>query len=316
MTGPWPRAWPAAAGRAQFKSSLADFRVSEVPAEVPLGSGEHLYLRVEKSGTATPTVAAMLARAFAVQPSAVGYAGMKDKRAVTEQWFSVHTPHDRAVTLEDRNVRVLEATRHRRKLRRGDLAGNRFQVRLRRVEGDGWGQRLQRLAEAGTPNYFGPQRFGGDNLERASAWLLSRPRRRLSAFRSGLYLSVARAFLFNEVLAARVRDGSWNRLLLGDVEACGYAHPTGPLWGRGRSATADRALWIERGALEGHGELRHALEHAGPMQQRRSLVLRADELRWRCNDDHLLIEFSLPPGGYATTLLADVFDLTVPEQES
>jgi tRNA pseudouridine13 synthase len=316
MTESWPRTWPAAAGRAQFKSSLDDFRVSEVPAEAPLGSGEHLYLRVEKSGAATPAVAAMLARAFAVPPSAVGYAGMKDKRAVTDQWFSVHTPHDREVTLEDGNVRVLEATRHRRKLRRGDLAGNRFRVRLRRVEGDGWGLRLQRLAEIGTPNYFGPQRFGVDNLERARAWLLTRPRRRLTEFRSGLYLSVARGFLFNEVLAARVRDGSWNRLLPGDVEASGHGHATGPLWGRGRSATAELALEIERRAIEGHGDLCHALEHAGPMQQRRSLVLCANDLGWRHEGDQLLIEFSLPPGGYATTLLTDVFDLTVPERDS
>jgi tRNA pseudouridine13 synthase len=313
MTAHWPRVWPTAACRALFKSHLDDFRVVELPAEVPLGSGEHLYLRVEKSGEATPAVAAMLARTYAVPASAVGYAGMKDKHAVTEQWFSVHTPRDADTPSPDSNVRVLEATRHRRKLRRGDLAGNRFRVRLRGVDGKDWAERLSLIRERGVPNYFGPQRFGGDNLERARDWLGCRRRRRVSAFRAGLYLSVVRAFLFNEVLAARVEDGSWERMLPGDVAADvppGAAPaPTGPLWGRGRSAAADRALAIERAALAAHAELCGALEHAGPVQQRRNLVLRAGDFEWCTDGDQLQLGFSLPPGGYATTLLAEAFEL-------
>lgn len=314
MTLSWPRAWPVAAGQARIKSCAEDFRVTEIPRQPPQGSGEHLYLRVEKSGAATPAVAAMLARAFAVPGTAVGYAGMKDKRAVTQQWFSVHTAADRDVTLDDANVRVLEATRHARKLRRGDLAGNRFRVHLRGVAGAGWAERLNALAEQGAPNYFGPQRFGDDNLARARSWLLERRRRRSSAFRAGLYLSVVRAFLFNEVLAARVRDGTWNRLLPGDVSAADAHRPTGPLWGRGRSGTAAAALGIEQAALAPHEALCHALEHAGPVQARRSLVLVPSDLRWRADGDTVVVEFELPAGGYATALLAEVFDLTVPER--
>jgi tRNA pseudouridine13 synthase len=185
-------------------------------------------------------------------------------------------------------------------------------VRLRRVEGDGWGLRLQRLAEIGTPNYFGPQRFGVDNLERARAWLLTRPRRRLTEFRSGLYLSVARGFLFNEVLAARVRDGSWNRLLPGDVEALSPGCWR-PVRRRSHGAVVGSGALGDGGARAGHRTLARLEGHRAISATPWSMPARCSSgavwccarttLCWRRDGDQLLIEFSLPPGGYATTLL-------------
>jgi tRNA pseudouridine13 synthase len=310
MIAGWPRAWPGTGAIAVFKAQAEDFRVTELPAVEPSGSGEHLYLHIEKTAQATPAVAAFLARAFAVAPTAVGYAGMKDKHAVASQWFSVHTPLHAEALPPQPGLRLLGAARHERKLRRGDLAGNRFRVRLRVVDGDGWDSRFAEIRVHGVANYFGPQRFGGDNLARARAWLAERRRRRVSTFRAGLYLSVIRSLLFNEVLAARVRAGTWRDLIPGDVASASRTDvPTGPLWGRGRSAAAADALSVERAALAPHAALCEALEHAGPVQQRRALVLAAPDLTWQQDGDDVHVEFSLPPGGYATTLLAEVFEL-------
>ncbi|MFU8817755.1 MAG: tRNA pseudouridine(13) synthase TruD, partial [Pseudomonadales bacterium] len=284
------------------------------------GCGEHLLLRLEKTGLSSPQVAAALAEAFGVAEVAVGYAGMKDKHAVTEQWFSVHTPENQMPPLA--GVRLLEATRQQRKLRRGELAGNRFRITLRGVSGSAWIERLTSIGKLGVPNYFGPQRFGGDNLELARRWLPERRRRRIPAFRSGLYLSVLRSFLFNEVLAARVRADAWRRLMDGDVPmllpqmdasaegvAAAQQVPTGPLWGRGRPLVSGDALALEQAALEPHRALCEGLEHAGLVQQRRSLVLRPAALTWQRHDDSVTVAFVLPPGGYATVLLAEAFDL-------
>jgi tRNA pseudouridine13 synthase len=325
MSDRWPRGHAAARDRAIMKSRPEDFRVVEIPGFAPAGSGEHLLLRLEKTGLSSQTVAAELARAFGVPEVAVGYAGMKDRHAVTEQWFSVHTARGADALPPIGGVRLLEATRHLRKLRRGELEGNRFVIVLRGVSGQAWSSRLAEIGAAGigaagVPNYFGPQRFGSDNLARALAWLPLRRRRRESAFRAGLHLSVLRSFLFNEALAARVRDGSWARLIPGDVPValCDAADdgapqvrqvPSGPLWGRGRPPACDAALAVETAALEPHREIREGLEHAGLVQERRSLVLRPWGLSWESANDTVTLAFALPPGCYATVLLGEVFDL-------
>ncbi|MEQ8857863.1 MAG: tRNA pseudouridine(13) synthase TruD [Pseudomonadales bacterium] len=323
MTACWPRARSAVGARAVLKASAEDFRVTELPAFRPEGDGEHLYLHLRKTDLTTPAVADWLAQVFGVPGVAVGYAGMKDRRAVTTQWFSVHTAQDAEALTARSGVALLASARHRRKLRRGELAGNRFQVRLTEVQGDAWADGLAWLARRGAPNYFGAQRFGGDNLIRARAWLAARRPRRVGVFRQGLYLSVLRSFLFNEVLAARVRAGVWDVCLAGDVPVALPTPdlaaadvppevPSGPLWGRGRPPVGGAAAAFETEALAGHAALREGLEHAGLSQERRSLVLRAPDLAWRSDGDSVEVEFSLPAGGYATTLLAEAFDLVLP----
>lgn len=325
MTNTWPRQRREVVASALFKASPQDFRVVELPETRDASGGEHLYLRIEKTDLTTVEVARWLAASFRVPEVAVGYAGLKDKRAVTEQWFSVHTPLEADALPARDGVRLRAAQRGPRKLRRGQLGGNRFRVCLRRVTGDGGQERLaerlaSRLADLsseGVPNYFGPQRFGGDNLSRAREWLARRPRGGARGFRRGLHLSVLRSFLFNEVLAARVADGSWSRLIDGDAPmplprpegVDGPSVPTGPLWGRGRSAATGAALEIERAALAAHRDVCDGLEHAGLTQERRSLVLKPAGLSWQQSGADLELTFTLPPGGYATSLLAEVFDL-------
>lgn len=311
----WPKAYPELGCAACFKTCPEDFEVDETLAFVPSGTGEHLFLRLEKRAQETRRMAQELAELYQVAGVEVGYAGMKDKHAVARQWFSVCTPLDADLACSA-GYRVLHCGRHQRKLRRGQLSGNSFAVVLRDVSGEGWQERLNLIAARGVPNYFGPQRFGGDNLARALNWLPRRRRTRIPRFKQGLYLSVLRSYLFNEVLARRVQEGSWNAALDGDVPDAGEQEsvhgecaPTAPLWGRGRSATADAAAELERAALAPHAEVCQRLEHAGLQQQRRALVLRPRDFAWEAAGRDVSLRFDLRPGGYATSLLLEVFAL-------
>jgi tRNA pseudouridine13 synthase len=312
MASAWPRSHSEPPLAAQLKVTPEDFEVRERLGITPSGEGEHLLLELQKTGVGTPELARLLADAHGIDHVDVGYAGMKDKRAVTSQWFSLRgvAQLDETVAALD-GVRVLNQSRHRQKLRRGELAGNDFRVRLHVLDPVSGQKAATALADAGVPNYFGEQRFGWDNLEKAQAWLAERRRRRLSKFKQGLYLSVLRSYLFNSVLAHRVEAGNWNRVMEGDcLDARGF--PTGPLWGRGRSGTDALAAHLEAAALAPHGSLLEGLEHAGLKQARRSFVLQPERFSCTACEDGIELKFSLGPGEYATSLLMDRFALTTP----
>lgn len=316
-----------------------DFRVDELPATQPEGEGEHVWLRVRKTGLNTEQVAGMLARAAGVGRRAVGYAGLKDRHAVTTQWFSVHLPGagapDWGGHLPPEAV-VLEAMRHRRKLQTGHLTGNRFRIKVRACEGDREAaqERLTGMTLSGVPNLFGPQRFGrgGGNLEKAAALFEGRIRVRDRKLR-GLYLSAARAALFNDLLSRRLDDGTWDQALIGDAlqldgrgsffvhrggdptvdarVAALEVHPTGPLWGRGEGPVKGAVAGLESAVAADHALLARGLEAAGLRQERRPLRVRVESLSWDWpEEDTLELDFTLGPGAYATTVLARVVQMS------
>lgn len=308
-----PNACPRLPIRGVARALNEDFEVDEHLGFAPSGEGEHLYLRIEKRGLNTFAVARAVADAAGVAVAEVGFAGLKDRWAMTRQWFSVPAPAPIALPKAD-NLRVLEQTRHARKLRRGQHAGNRFRLVLRDLRGpvDLLEARLFALARGDVPNYFGPQRFGRDgcNVEAAWAWLGRRPRRKLPPYLKGIYLSTARALLFNAVLAERVREGRWNTPVDGDVLADGV--PTGPLWGRGRSPSAGASASIEAKALSTLRDWLDPLEHVGLVQQRRNLAVRPRDLGWIWRGDTLTLRFGLPPGSYATSVLSELGEFSEP----
>ena len=317
--GRWPRASGEPTLAVQFKTRAEEFRVVETLAIAPSGTGEHLFLEIEKTDLATVEVANRLARLSGVPVADVGYAGMKDKRAVASQWFSVparELPAERIGFAEgDRTLRVLNQSRNEKKLRRGQVSRNSFTILLRGVPRDGWQGALERAGTTGVPNYFGPQRFGRENMTRAREWLPVRRKKRISGFKKGLYLSVLRSYLFNEVLAARVTAGNRRDEVDGDVIVAGS--PSGPLWGRGRSPARGLAREIENSAIAAHEEICAGLEHAGLTQQRRGLVLKIQGFDWeRVDADAVRVSFSLPAGGYATCFLGEIFDLVAVSQRS
>ena len=331
----WPRAFgePPISGR--LREHPEDFVVEEIPAVIPEGEGEHLWLWVEKRDQNTDWVARQLARCAGCRARDVGFAGLKDRRAVTRQWFSL--PADTAAeadwsSLEEDGIRVLEAQRHAKKLKRGALRGNRFRIRLRGVDGDRQAvtERLAVIRDRGVPNYFGPQRFGRGfgNLEAARAMFAGRPVR--SRNKRGLYLSAARSWIFNEVLAERVRSEQWDRAMDGEVFALegsrsffappaiddtirgrlaeGDIHPSGPLWGEGPLPSAGACRDLEAAVAARFPEFCRGLEQAGLKQERKALRLLVPEIEaeWEAGEDSLVLGFELPAGAFATTVLREV----------
>lgn len=325
---------------ARMRAAPEDFFVEELAGFEPSGSGEHLLLTVQKRGMNTAFAARSIAQWAGVDDMAIGYAGLKDRHAVTRQRFSVHLPRKVApdvAALQVDGLQVLEQAWHAKKLPRGALAGNRFVLVLRDVVGDPAAieARLQQIARRGVPNFFGEQRFGrdGNNLGKALAMFEGR---RVRRDERGMLLSAARSVLFNQVLQARVEAHCWDTPLKGEVWMLDGSrsvfgpepvtpeieqrlsafdiHPSGPLWGRGELRSKDDALELEQGALADQVSmrLRAGLEQAGLKQGRRSLRLRADALRWHWLDAATLeLSFNLPPGTYATVVLAElgaVFD--------
>ncbi|WP_461537964.1 tRNA pseudouridine(13) synthase TruD [Spongorhabdus nitratireducens] len=338
-------AWGGPEGQALFKQSNEDFRVDEILPFQPSGEGEHILIQIEKSGHNTAWVSKLLAAAADVPPRQVTYAGLKDRHGVTTQWFGVHLPgkHEpdfSVIEQQEEGIRILQVARHDRKLRTGSLTGNRFQIRLRELNGDRdqLEQRLQHIKTKGVPNYFGPQRFGheGRNVETALAMFRGEiSRKRINRQKRSIYLSAARSWLFNLHLASRIEDNSWNRYQPGDVLmfndsdtlilperiddsaiARAASHellPTGPMWGRGRPVSQESVAEAEKQLAEGHPDLTSGLEMAGLNQERRALVLMPAAFEWQFEGDDLLLSFSLRRGSYATAVLRELTTLVEPD---
>ena len=315
-----------------LRGTPADFKVDEVLGFEPSGEGEHEFLHIRKTGLNTAQLAKDIARVARVKPMDVGYAGLKDRHAVTTQWFSVYRPKGDAVDwtqLENEQVELLLASRHQQKLRRGQHAANTFSLKLIECTGnfDLLEQRFKQIETQGVPNYFGLQRFGfgGGNLAAAQRLLVDKQPVRNKQLR-GMYLSAARSYLFNQVLRARIEEGSWLNFEEGDValannEGVAQQSPTGPLWGRGRLASGQRIGELETEIIEKFADWCHGLEHAGLKQERRPLCLPVTDLNWSVDLDKsdsknktITVAFSLPVGGYATSVIREVVNYREPER--
>ena len=335
MSDALPRAFGAPVLTTRIRSVPEDFFVEELPGFEPSGEGEHLLLTVEKRGMNTMFAAKRIAAWAGIAEMGVGYAGLKDRHAVTRQRFSVHLPRKIApdlTALASDDLKVVDASWHSRKLPRGALAGNRFDLVLREVAGDraAIDARLAEIAAHGLPNWFGEQRFGRDGGNVAAALAMFGGRRVRREQRS-ILLSAARSELFNRVLAARLADGSWNRGLDGEVwmlagsrsvfgpepwsEALAQRlaafdiHPTGPLWGAGGRRAQAASLAREDAALQADDAraMQDGLAREGLRQERRALRLRPDGLAWEWLDAATMrIAFALPPGSYATAVLHEL----------
>jgi len=320
---------------AVFRAAPEDFQVVEIDSFAAHGQGEHLLLTLRKRGLTTAEVARRLAQWAGIGEVGIGYAGLKDRHALTTQRFSVHLPRRVApelATLAGEQLEIVDSAWHDRKLPRGALAGNRFTLVLRQVQGERSAieARLQAIADRGLPNWFGEQRFGrgGGNVNQALAMFEGR---RVRREQRSILLSAARSELFNRVLAARVADGSWERGLEGEVwmlagsrsvfgpEPCSDTlarrlatfdiHPTGPQWGQGELRAQGVCAALELRVLsEADGPaLRAGLEAAGLKQERRALRQQAVDLRWTWLDRQTLeLGFALAPGSYATALLHEL----------
>ncbi|MGI9261804.1 MAG: tRNA pseudouridine(13) synthase TruD [Woeseiaceae bacterium] len=330
----WVRAHGKPLVQGLIKQSPQDFHVEEVLGFVPSGDGEHDYLLIEKTDANTNWVARQLAQHANVAVRDIGFAGMKDRRAVTSQWFSARRPDGSGTDWEALalpGVRILEQQRNNRKLRRGAHSANLFRivVRLTDVVDESLPERLAQIRTIGVPNYFGPQRFGrdGNNLKLANAIFAGK---RVKRDQRSIAISAARSFLFNEVLSARVSAGNWNEILDGEpVNLDGTAsffvpeenddalqarqdafdvHPTGPLWGRGESECSGAAAEYEKHVGDENSDVVSGLEKVGARCDRRALRLRLQEFEWEISNGVIEIRFRLGKGSFATTVLREFME--------
>ena len=330
--------------RGVIRQSPEDFQVEEMLGFEPEGEGEHVFLWVEKTGLNTQQVADALARLAKLPARQVSYSGMKDKNAVTRQWFSVHLPGGDDIDwgqINSSNIKLLKVSRHLRKLRRGVHQGNHFVIAVNKVEGNttSLAERVQLLIEQGVPNYFGEQRFGfgGANLQKAQQWFAGefKPKRH----QQGIYLSAARSWLFNTLLSKRVHDNNWNSLLTGELLmlagsnsifeqdndsglaqrlAEGDIHLTGPLYGKpGRGKVCQQQVAeLEQALLDRYPALLLGLENAGLKAERRALRLMPQGFEYKLEADRLEFKFGLDSGSFATAVMRELVDYTVAGREA
>ena len=339
--------YPLLGVSAQFKAAPDDFIVDEqLPFELS-GEGEHAWLHIQKQGCNTDWVAKALAKIAGVRSRCVGYAGLKDRHGLTSQWFSVHMPgmpdpdwtQIESVPGEEGNIKLLEARRHSKKLRRGALKENRFSIRLRDLKGDGdlatlINERCQLIAERGVPNYFGEQRFGHGmaNLS-AAAYMFSNDDLRLPRNKKSIYLSASRSWVFNRVLSQRVEQAAWDTKIPGDVfmldgkTACFWddgsadlderinnkeIHPTALLWGEGELRTQADAAELENRIVDENPIFKQGLCVFKVQQMRRALRVLPKNMNWELQGADVLLNFDLPAGCYATMVLRELLEAHEP----
>jgi len=322
-----------------LRSTESDFKVYEQLPFSPIGEGEHLFIHIRKTGANTVFVARELAKYFNVKEHLVSYAGLKDRFAITEQWFGVHVPGKQEFDLSDlaiEGVEVLNYTRHNKKLRTGALSGNRFELILRDVTDlKALNERWHQIIKQGVPNYFGEQRFGidGGNIARASTLFAGSKVK--DKKKRGMYLSAARSQIFNAVIDERINQGLFNTIQDGDVLMLAGTQSvfhqeqadesvqqrlveqdidiTAPMWGAGQLMTTTKTQAIEEKIAELYPDFSQGLPRFGLKQERRRIRLTIQEPEIEVlaapesNELPIVkVSFVLPAGSYATTVLREL----------
>ena len=319
---------------ALLKAEYADFMVKEQLGYDMSGDGEFVVVKVRKTDCNTLFVGEQLAKFAGISARNMSYAGLKDRKAVTEQWFSLQmpgqpTPDFSQFSLE--GVEILEVTRHQRKIRIGSLQGNHFEILLRNAEEtDELKVRLDFLAKNGFPNYFTEQRFGrdGNNLTQALRWASGEIKVKDRHKRS-FYLSAARSEIFNLIVSKRMELNLAQYILVGDVLQLNGSHSwfvvdesedlaqlqqrlaqqdvllTAPLIGEEEKSAVD----FEHEIFAQHQALFALMRQERMKTARRPILMQPQHFQWQFEPNGLRLQFALPAGSYATALIRELVNV-------
>jgi tRNA pseudouridine13 synthase len=325
-----------------IRSKPKDFVVTEKNDLEFTESGEHLWMRVEKTSSNTAWVATQIASACKVPARQVGFAGQKDRHAVTQQWFSVQLPKIRDVNIISEKltdeVKIIESHWHQSKIKKGQLKGNEFQIIIRDVKGDidSINNNIESIKAQGVPNYFGPQRFGNGmgNLQKAEDWFDHKIKVNNKNLRS-LLISTARSHLFNLILAERLRQHVWNKTIEGDILQLDGSHSwfpatdasedelstrldsfdihiTAALWGENTVQSSSACANLETAIALEYPIYQKGFEKYRVNQDRRSMRVIPGEFSHQWQNNQLALKFTLPPGAFATGVIREILEYSQP----
>ncbi|EGU60092.1 tRNA pseudouridine synthase D [Vibrio nigripulchritudo ATCC 27043] len=343
ILAPFAYAYGKPKSDAKLKAQPAHFIVKEDLGFDFSGDGEHLMLRIRKTGENTSFVANELAKACGVKSKDVSWAGLKDRHAVTEQWLSVHLPKGETPDLSEflaqyPSIEILSKERHNKKLRPGDLRGNHFEITLTEVtEVQDIVSRLEKVEKQGVPNYFGAQRFGrdGNNVDEARRWGRENVRTRNQNKRS-LYLSSARSWIFNHILSSRIEKQLWTTPVDGDILLTqgeqltvtsenlnqsqaqvlgGSADISIAMAGDNALPTSGEALALEQPCLDKEPDLMALIRGNRMRHERRAATLFAKDLSWEVQDNEIVLKFWLPSGCFATSIMRELVNAVEDERQ-
>ena len=343
MTERWPRLLSPPVASGSIRHQPQDFIVEEIPAYLPCGQGEHVFVELQKTDLTTDKVIREFAQYFQVSPNEIGTAGMKDRRAVTRQWISL--PHrNNALTIitnfSHPNMEIRQVGLHNNKLKTGHLKGNRFDITVRgidpayRQEID---QRCQQLITTGVPNYFGPQRFGPDGInEQKGLRILLGGKKRCDRRGLRFLLNAVQAAMFNDLLALRISENLFSRALLGDILVKGESggcfvctdaegdqtridrfeiHPTGPMFGPKMMQPENKPAQMEALIMQRYQIGQEQFKRFSKLTRGARRALRIDisclQASWE-KDGSYRLRFQLPSGSYATTLINELINMQDP----
>ena len=316
------------------------FQVEEILGYELSGEGEHIYVWLQKQNLNTAYVSEQLAKQLNIPLRNISYAGRKDKHAVTRQWFGLHVPGKIDPDFDQfclDGATILKTVRHNKKLKTGNLKANLFNIVLRHVENaDDIEQRLLDINENGVPNYFGPQRFGNNNSNLSLGQELVAGNTIRNRNKRNLAISALRSWVFNLMVSERIRKNNFNHIIDGDAIMLTGSHSffvdhgtdstlserlasrdislSSPLWGKGVLGSEREANRFEQSIASQHPTLCQTLEGLGLEQQRRAINLFANNMRWSQEEDKLTLNFELPSGCFATSVLREVINYYEPER--
>lgn len=320
----------------KLKAEFSDFIVRENLGYDLSGEGEFVAVKIRKTDANTLFVGEKLAEFVGISAKNMGYAGLKDRHAITEQWFCLHLPGKETPDFSQfqlDGVEVLEVTRHNRKIRTGSLDGNEFELLLRDVtETDELNQRLNALQAVGFPNYFTEQRFGrdGHNLTAALRWAKGEIKVK-DRKKRGFYLSAARSEIFNLIVSDRIQKGAIDCVLENDaMQLSGsnswfsaQAHELDELNKRlksgdilltaaliGEESLSKTCCDLERNIIEQHQSLLNLMKQERMNSARRAMLAKPQNLHWQFEPEGLRLRFYLTAGSYATGLVRELVKLS------
>ena len=319
---------------AKIKLQPQHFQVREKLGFEFDGHGEHLMVHIRKTGENTTFVANELAKACGVKSKDVSWAGLKDRHAVTEQWFSVRLPSGKkpdfsAFLAQYSSIEIIGTNWHGKKLRPGDLVGNDFVVTLAEVSDmESVIERLSKIEQMGVPNYFGSQRFGndGNNIEEARRWGRDNVRTR-NANKRSMYLSAARSWIFNCIVSDRIEKACFNQAIIGDMLQLdttlshvdaenvaaqnellskGKVQITAALAGDNALPTQAQSQQLEQIHLDAEPDLMALIRGNRMRHDRRTIALHPSGLQWQAEPSEITLTFSLDAGNFATSIIREL----------